>query len=273
MGKFVFETQKMKTRLSEQLEAYIQLAGLSLREISGRSGIPHQTLFNWLKGSQPRWHTALPADLQRLGLALSLADDDIALLLHLAGCNASRSELFLNQEVPMDGTYRIPKGWEITGDDPDHYEIGVDPTVSYKDQLCVTIKSKPDPICFAALAQQIKAEAYHGKRVRFSAALRSQDIENRAVLFMRVGGRNGKILAFDNMRERFISGTNDWDQHAIVLDVAEGAEDIGYGFLLALAGQVWMADVHLDIVELDVPTTDILAEIEPYFPTNLDFED
>jgi hypothetical protein len=173
----------------------------------------------------------------------------------------------------MDNDFRIPKGWFITGDDPDSYDIGVDPSLTYKNRSCVTIKAKSEPSEFAALAQKIKAEAYQGKRLQFSAALRSENLENRAALFMRIGGANGKMLAFDNMRNRFITGTHDWEHHSIVLDVADDAENIVFGFLSSLAGQAWMADVQLDVVDRSVPTTDILEEIEHYFPTNLDFEE
>jgi hypothetical protein len=177
----------------------------------------------------------------------------------------------------MESTLRIPKGWFVTGDAsgtaiPD-YDIGVDPDLTYNKRPCVTIKARPNPSEFAALAQQIKADAYRGKRLRFSAALRSQDVPNRAALFMRISGANGKLLAFDNMRERFITGTIDWEQHQIVLDVSEEAEEIVFGFLLSLDGQVWMADVKLETVDQTVPTTDILEEIAPYFPINLDFEE
>jgi hypothetical protein len=229
-----------------------------------------------MKGSQPRWHVALSEDLHRLGNTLGLNEEELTLLLHLAGCDSVRSEWFFEQEIAMDSTYRLPKGWFITGDAPehaDHYEIGVDPTVTYENRPCVTIKAGPDPIEFAGLAQEIKAEAYQGKRLRFSAALRSVDLANRAALFMRVRDPNGKLLAFDNMRERFVSGTTDWSHHAIVLDVGEEAEDILFGFFSSAAGQTWMADVKLDVVDQSVPTTDLLAEIAPYFPTNLDFED
>jgi hypothetical protein len=58
-----------------------------------------------------------------------------------------------------------------------------------------------------------------------------------------------------------------------VLDVSEEAENIIFGFLLSLNGQVWMADVHLDVVGANVPTTDLLAEIAPYYPFNLEFEE
>ena len=58
-----------------------------------------------------------------------------------------------------------------------------------------------------------------------------------------------------------------------MLDVAEDAESIVFGMLLSLNGQVWMADVHLDEVGPDVPTTDILEEMVPDLPVNLGFEE
>lgn len=263
----------MNRKFSGQLDTYLRQAGLPLRRLASQSGIPHQTIFNWLKGSQPRWHEALPEDLHRLGTALGLAGDEITLLLRLAGCTVARSALFDGKEIPMESTLRIPKGWFVSGDAPDRYEMGVDPAVTYENRPCITIKSGPEPTEFAALAQPVKADAYHGKRLRFSAAIRSVDLENRAALFMRITGANGKILAFDNMRNRYVTGTTDWAHHSIVLDVAEEAEEILFGILSSLKGQVWMADVHLDIVGRDVPTTDLLAEIAPYFPVNLDFEE
>jgi hypothetical protein len=263
----------MNRKFSEQLDEYMREAELPLRRVASQSGIPHQTLFNWLKGSQPRWHAALPGDLHRLGATLGLAANEITLLLSLAGCISARSGLFAGQEANMESTLRIPKGWFVTGDAPDKYEIGVDPTMTFKNRPCVTLKSGSEPVYFAALAQEIKADNYQGKRLRFSAAVRSVDIENRAALFMRVSGGKGKILAFDNMRNRPISGTNDWTDHAIVLDVAMDATDIIFGILLAEKGQVWMADVHLETVDQNVPTTDLWEEIAPYFPTNLGFEE
>lgn len=263
----------MTRNFSELLDAYLQEARLPLRRVASQSGIPHQTIFNWRKGSQPRWYAALPEDLHHLGAALNLTEDEITLLIRLAGCVSARSGLFTTQEVPMESSLRIPKGWFVTGDAPEKYEIGVDPAVTYDHRPCITIKAGPESTDFAALAQVVKADAYQGKRLRFSAAVRSTDIENRAALFMRISRSDGKILAFDNMRNRPITGTNDWSPHAIVLDVSKDAEEIIFGVLLAEKGQIWMADVHLETVEKDVPTTDLLEEIAPYFPVNLEFEE
>jgi hypothetical protein len=263
----------MPRKFSRQLDTYVRQAGLPLRRVASQSGIPHQTIFNWLKGSQPRWHAALPQDLHRLGATLGLNDDDITLLLRLAGCIVGPTGLFDMQEVPMESSFIIPKGWFITGDSPDKYEMGVDPCMTYENRPCVTIKAGLEPTEFAALAQMIKADAYRGKRLHFSAAVRSEEVENRAALFMRISGSTGKMLAFDNMRNRPITGTIDWTHQAIVLDAAEDAEDIIFGMLLSLKGQVWMADVHLEVVDRDVPTTDLLTEISAYFPVNLEFDE
>jgi transcriptional regulator with XRE-family HTH domain len=263
----------MKYKFSTQLETYIQHAGLSLRRVAKQTGIPHQTIFNWMKGSLPRWHAALPDDLQRLGATLGLNDDEESLLLRLAGCLPASSDFLYHQERSMDRALQIPKGWFVTGDAPDKYEIGVDPDVQHHGHPCVTIKSRPDPVEFAALAQMIKADAFHHKRVQFSAAIKTKEVENRAALFMRISGSNGKMLAFDNMRNRAIHGTTDWTNHAIVLDVQEEAETILFGVLLSMAGQVWMTDVHFEAVDYEVPTTDILSEIIQYFPINLGFEE
>ena len=53
----------------------------------------------------------------------------------------------------MDSSLQIPKGWFVTGDAPKKYEIGLDSEVQYHEHPCVTIKSRPYPVEFAALAQ------------------------------------------------------------------------------------------------------------------------
>lgn len=258
------------------LDTYVHQAGLPLRRVASQAGIPHQTLYNWLNGTQPRWHTALPKDLHRLGDALGLDHGEITQLLQLAGCFPERPQRqslsFEKQEISMENTFRMPQGWSAGGDAPDKYEMGLDPTVTYENRPCVTIKAGPEPTEFSTLMQSVRADYYFGKRLRFSAAVCSTDIR-WAALWMRVGAANGKMLAFDNMRNRKITGTTEWTHHAIVLDVADNADDIGFGILMAGEGQVWMADVHLETVGQDVPTTDIIEEIAPYFPVNLDFSE
>ncbi len=261
------------TKFAGLLGTYFHQAGLPLRRIASQSGIPHQTLFNWMNGVRPRWHPALPDDLQRLGASLGLAQDEVILLLRLAGCIPAGPGLSFHQEATMENVLRIPKGWFATGDTPDKYDMGLDPALNYENHPCVTVKAKVDPTDFGGLAQTFKADYYHGKRLRYSAAVRSDGVVNRAALFMRIAGENDRLLAFDNLLHRQITGTNDWQHHAIVLDVVEEAIEIMIGFFLSLDGQIWVSDIHLEEVGLDVPTTDVQAEIKQYFPVNLGFEE
>jgi hypothetical protein len=127
-------------KFAGQLDSYIKQAGLPLRRVASQAGIPHQTLFNWLKGTQPRWHAALPRDLHRLGARLGLADQEITHLLRLAGCISARSGLFDVQEAPMKYSFRLPKGWTVSGDAPYRYEMGLDTSVTYENRPCVTIR-------------------------------------------------------------------------------------------------------------------------------------
>jgi hypothetical protein len=113
----------MNRKFSSQLDAYVREAGLPLRRVASQSGIPHQTIFNWRKGVQPRWHAALPDDLHRLGSTLGLTGEEITLLLRLAGCTSARSGLFDRQEVPMESSFRMPKRWFPTGDAPFKLDI------------------------------------------------------------------------------------------------------------------------------------------------------
>jgi hypothetical protein len=259
-------------KFAGQLGIYFKQSGLPLRRVARQAGIPHQTLYNWTRGTQPRWYDALPDDLHRLGVVLGLTNEEIADLLWLAGCISARSELSGEQETYMNNHHRIPKGWSVSGDAPTKYLTGLDPTVTYGNLPCVTIKAGPDPSEFGAICQTIKADMYRGKRLRFTAVVRSLDVENMAALFMRVGGAGDQMLGIDNMRNRPITGTTDWIHYTVVLNIAEEAETIVFGILLSLHGQVWMADVHLDEVGPEVPTTDLMEEWIPGVPVNLGFE-
>lgn len=257
---------------AEHLDRCLQQSGMPLRRIALLSGLPHQTLHNWLKGTRPRWYAGLSGDLHRLAAVLGLDEEAVERLLRLAGCIPAQSERLEGKEDLMRGRYQVPKGWDVAGMAPDMYEMGLDPSVLYQNKPAVTLKARPNPAAFGTLMQTFKADAYQGKRLRFSAVVRSEEIDNTANLWMRVDGPNGQMLAFDNMRDRPITGTTDWTRYAVVLDIAPDAEAVAFGIFLAGDGQVWMADVHMDEVGPDIPTTDTMADIVHPAPENLEFE-
>jgi hypothetical protein len=255
-----------------RLDDYIKQAGLPVRRIAHQAGVPHQTLYNWLRGTRPRWHPALTDDIRRLGLALGLEGAETERLLRAAGCLSQRTIISHTKESSMSRTPRMPRGWFAAGSHPAEYEMGLDPGTGPARGGAAYIKAGEKPQGFATLMQSFKADAYRGKRLRFSAAVRAAGIEQWAGLWMRVDGSTEQMLAFDNMQNRPITGTRDWETHAVVLDVPEQSGRVALGILLAGAGQVWMAEARVESVGLDVPTTDTRAVL-PDHPENLSFDE
>lgn len=114
-----------------------------------------------------------------------------------------------------------------------------------------------------------KADGYLNKRLRFSAYVRSEEVENWAGLWMRIDGPEGRTLGFDNMQTRSIKGTTDRQQYEIVLDVPQESVNVAFGILLAGSGQVWLSDLQFTDVSADIPTTSVTETHEQ--PENLDF--
>jgi hypothetical protein len=173
----------------------------------------------------------------------------------------------------------VPRGWYLAGSKPSDYESGVTDS-PYNAHRVVYLKAvAPSTDGFGTLMQDFRADDYAGKRVRFSAALKSEDVANWAGLWMRVdksAGTNSapKILAFDNMQDRPVKGTADWKNYQVVLDVPNDATGIFFGVLLTGSGNVLMSDVKIETVGLDVPLTSnptATSQPRPAAPTNLDF--
>jgi hypothetical protein len=173
-----------------------------------------------------------------------------------------------------------PAGW---GGGGKGYELSVDKTEKHAGKASGSIKSVAAELGrFASLTQAFQADAYRGKRLRMTAHVKSKEVEDWAGLWVRVDGKDQTGLAFDNMQDRQIKGTNDWKKYEVVLDVPGGAAAIYFGILLAGKGQVWVDDFKFEAVGKDVKTTG--KEVEPRKrerelrkdlpkePKNLDFE-
>lgn len=152
-----------------------------------------------------------------------------------------------------------PRGWFLAGDHPQNYVTGVDREMMYQGHPTAYLKSKPSALeGFGTLMQQFDAAQYAGKRVRLSAWVKSENVNDWAGLWMRVD--NGtKYVAFDNMQNRAIRGTTSWQNYAVVLDVPKDATGISFGILVSKSGTVWLNTVQFETVGMDVPVTDMLA--------------
>lgn len=164
----------------------------------------------------------------------------------------------------------VPSGWILSGSSPESYEVGTgDPdngkTAAYIRALVAS------PRGFGTLMQTISADGHRGQRIRLSGTIRCIDVTNWAGLWMRIDDGEQAPLEFDNMRDRPISGTTDWQQYEIVLDVPGESVAISFGILLVGAGQVWLDNLQFEEVDESVSVTN-RPEPVASDPSNLDFE-
>jgi hypothetical protein len=164
-----------------------------------------------------------------------------------------------------------PKGWFVAGSRPTEYEAGIDELAKYNGHPSAYLKAK-NPVVqgFGTLMQNFRADHYLGKRVRFSAFVKTEGAQDWAALWMRVD-KGSKEVAFDNMQNRPIKGTTNWQKYDVVLNVPQDATGIFFGVLLSGSGEVWLNDAKFEAVGPTVlPTNGDMIQ-EPDEPTNLDF--
>ncbi|SFU57185.1 transcriptional regulator [Pseudoduganella namucuonensis] len=166
----------------------------------------------------------------------------------LAGLAAS-SLLALAQPAPQ-----LPAPWMVAGQSPHQYEAGVDADGrgSGAKGAKYLRHANGDGASWATLMQQFSAESYRGKRVRFSANVRTQDV-TWSGLWMRVDLDNNASGPFYNSQDRPIKGTTSWARRSVVLDVPANAKVISIGVIGDGKGETWIDELKVEAVGENVP--------------------
>lgn len=169
------------------------------------------------------------------------------------------------------------KYWIVTGTAPDKYEMGIDHEIFHTGTGAAFIRSKGEefaPDEYGTVMQQFRSDLFIGKRVRFSAFVKAQNVDGWAGLWMRMDGKFSATLKLDNMQNRPIQGTSNWNLYSCVLDVPKETELINIGILLSGRGHVWVDNAAFQEVDKNVPVTDFDIQKEyPDRPQNLMFEE
>jgi len=218
---------------------------------------------------------ALRAEMASQGVELSHSQclEMVARQLGFKDWNTAAAQYITDKAAPLPNL-RLPHGWSLSGTQARDYSVGIDDTNPEHAATIQAIEKDGPYVGFATLMQSIQAQAFHGKRLCLSAELRVQDAPGAATLWMRMDDDTGKTVAFDNMEKRSVdgvlTGTTNWTQREVVLDVPETANSIHYGFYLRGAGQCWAKGFALDTVTREVAVT---SKGKGYLdaPTNLSF--
>ena len=180
-----------------------------------------------------------------------------------------------------------PPGWIFKSGNINEYDFGLDTVVVHRGKASAYLRSSvTSPIPFGNLTQRFRADAFKGKRIRLAAFIKTEDVTIFAGLWMRVDGEEGQTLSFDNMHDRPIAGTTDWQEYEVVLDVPEESAVINIGMLLYTKGRAWLDTVSITEISHEISVTSMVvpdtpnpqrgarnAQVTQARSTNLDFEE
>ena len=170
----------------------------------------------------------------------------------------------------------MPKGWYMSGGAPKDYDCRLDTSEFHSGTRSVFVKNKVEkPADFGTLMQNFEADEYLGKRLEITFWVKTKNVKGMVAPWMRVDDKSGETIAFDNMCERFIKGTTDWNQYSIVLDVPPDSSGIYFGIIISGKAQLWLDDIEVKEVSKKVAVTNCrcYSYKTPKGPQNLNFEE
>lgn len=153
------------------------------------------------------------------------------------------------------------EGW-YSGNDHGDYVIGRSEALHDGKPVYYIRSTNKIDSGFGNIIKNIYPADYIKKRIRLTGNIKVNSIYGYAGMWMRVdGGYTGKsyygsTLSFDNMGNRLITETTDWQKYEIILDVPKESRMIFYGLYLKGSGEISISDFTIEVVGNDVPATD-----------------
>lgn len=105
----------------------------------------------------------------------------------------------------------------------------------------------PQPLGFADLRQAILAENYQNRRIRLSADIKTDGIEQQAGLYLRVIDP-AMTRSPEERQQVAFEGTRDWTRSERQVEVPPESIDILFRISLTGNGQIWVANVQLESI-------------------------
>ncbi len=165
---------------------------------------------------------------------------------------------------------QTPNKWTSGGGSNPDYEMGGNPAVKHGAEGGGYIQSIAEsPKDVGNLMTKMPAGPYLGRRVRLSGYVRTENVTKEVLLWIRVDGPNGVILALDNLENRPIKSTTDWKKYDLVADVPLSGVNILCGIILDGVGRAWVDGVTLEAVGPEIAVT----TLPPWGPAGANPED
>jgi hypothetical protein len=189
---------------------------------------------------------------------------------------------------PPPPTFKIPKDWQLRGSGARNYELRSDGDLVFTGNHSAVLAShdkEVQPNLSGSGVQAVMAGPYAGTRVQLSAMLRSENVRGGG-LWLYVTDPGRVVIAYQIAQLTPERDAGEWTRYRVVMDVPWHAELIAYGFTVQGRGKLWIDDMHLTPVDINVPQTGpqnnhqlgVIAQAVSVDgalanPTNMDFED
>ena len=98
------------------------------------------------------------------------------------------------------------------------------------------------------LMQSLPAAKYNLRRIRLSAAIRVEGPGTRAQMWLRLDRADNSMAFLENMGSRPVT-SSEWKTYDITTAVPEDASRIVVGVMLFVAGNAWVDDVDIEILD------------------------
>jgi hypothetical protein len=126
------------------------------------------------------------------------------------------------------------------------YELTHDPVATCSGDASARIRSTTEtPSGYAVFWSKLPASGYAGRRVRFSAFIKTGAGSGFARLGIRVLDHTLDDIAGSNGDDVTLDASDDWKAHEVEFDVPGGAVTMIFGVMLEGGGEIWIDDVEL----------------------------
>jgi hypothetical protein len=121
----------------------------------------------------------------------------------------------------------------------DDYSFSLDSNIKFSGRYSIRINSvkKTSDQSFGCYAISIPVD-FSGNEIELRAYMKFMNVLKPIGLMLRIDG-NADVLAFDNMQERKILGTSEWNEYSVKIKLPKNAKTIYIGAILSGDGVLW----------------------------------
>jgi len=169
----------------------------------------------------------------------------------IIGCgdNSKQLEDLGHDATVLDLETPTIDNWKTGGEG---YEITLDNKIaaSGKQSLRFRCVGEPFSLAPAFAALTIPVELVRGKRIRFSAQLKTKDLEKSCQLWIRAD-KGVDPLEVKDLQGRGPKETFDWNRYTIEMDIPQEATSVSLGAVMDGKGTAWMDDLEISTLPLN----------------------